>query len=151
MQRTFVIALILAFSAAAWAQKKGSGNEAFDTLDRNRDGYLSKPEVAGEKELAKRFARFDANKDGRLDLDEYLKANQDNDARVLADSTITVKVKAALLAEKGVPSTAVSVETYESRVLLSGFVDSAALKDKIGKVAAGVTGVKTVQNNLVVK
>ena len=99
----------------------------------------------------RRFARFDASKDGRLDLDEYLKASQDNDARVLADSAITVKVKAALLAEKGVPSTAVSVETYESRVLLSGFVDSAAVKDKAGRVAAGVTGVKNVQNNLVVK
>lgn len=151
MQRLMVIALTLAFCAGAWAQKKGTGNEAFDALDKNRDGYLSKPEVGGDKELAKRFARFDANKDGRLDLDEYLKAGQDNDARVLADSAITVKVKAALLAEKGVPSTAVSVETYESRVLLSGFVDSAALKDKIGKVAAGVTGVKRVQNNLVVK
>jgi len=151
MQRLIAIALILAFSAAAWAQKKGSGNEAFDALDKNRDGYLSRPEVAGAKEFAKRFARFDANKDGRLDLDEYLKAGQDNDARVLADSAITVKVKAALLAEKGVPSTAISVETYESRVLLSGFVDSATVKEKAGKVAAGVSGVKRVQNNLVVK
>ena len=151
MTRLLAVAMILAFSAPAWAQKKGTGNQAFDELDKNRDDYLSKQEVAGEKELAKRFARFDANKDGRMDVDEYLKANQDNDARVLADSAITVKVKAALLTEKGVPSTAVSVETYESRVLLSGFVDSASVKDKVGKVAAGVSGVKQVQNNLVVK
>ena len=151
MKSLTAIALILTFSAGAWAQKNRSGNPAFDELDKNRDGYLSKQEVAGEKELAKRFARFDANKDGRLDLDEYLKANEDNNARVLADSAITVKVKAALLAEKGVPSTAISVETYESRVLLSGFVDSAAVKDKAGRVAAGVSGVKRVQNNLVVK
>jgi len=151
MKRLTVIALLLAFCASAWAQKKGSGNDAFDALDKNHDGYLSKQEAAGEKELAKRFARFDANKDGRLDVDEYLKAYQDNDARVLADSAITVKVKAALLTEKGVPSTAISVETYESRVLLSGFVDSAAVRDKAGRVAAGVAGVKRVQNNLVVK
>jgi len=151
MKRLTAIALLLAFCTCAWAQKKGSGNEAFDALDKNRDGYLSKQEAAGEKELAKRFARFDANKDGRLSVDEYLKAYQDNDERVLTDSAITVKVKAALLAEKGVPSTAISVETYESRVLLSGFVDSAAIKDKAGRVAAGVSGVKRVQNNLVVK
>ncbi len=151
MKRPMAIALMLAFSAAAWAQKKGTGNQAFDELDKNRDGYLSRQEAAGDKELAKRFAKFDANKDGRLDLDEYLKAGQDNDSRVLADSAITVKVKSALLAEKGVPSTAISVETYESRVLLSGFVDSAAVKEKAGKVAAGVSGVKRVQNNLVVK
>jgi osmotically-inducible protein OsmY len=144
-----VTAMILVFSAAAWAQK--TGNRAFDALDKNQDGYLSRQEAAGDKELAKRFAKFDANKDGRLDLDEYLKAGQDNDARVLADSAITVKVKAALLGEKGVPSTAISVETYESRVLLSGFVDSVAVKETAGKVAAGVSGVKRVQNNLVVK
>ena len=52
---------------------------------------------------------------------------------------------------KGVPSTAISVETYEGRVLLSGFVDTNDIKAKAAKVAAGVSGVKQVQNNLVVK
>ena len=49
------------------------------------------------------------------------------------------------------PSTAVSVETYEGLVLLSGFVDSSAIRDKAARVAAGISGVKRVQNNLVVK
>jgi len=151
MKRLTVIAVILAFSVAAWAQKKGTGNQAFDALDKNQDGFLSRQEVAGEKELAKRFAKFDADKDGRLNVDEFIKASQDNDARVLADSVITTKVKAALLAEKGVPSTAISVETYEGLVLLSGFIDSSAIKDKASRVAAGISGVKRVQNNLVVK
>lgn len=151
MRRLLATALLLAIASTASAQKKDSGNSAFDALDKNRDGYLGKAEVEAEKELAKRFARFDADRDGRWNLNEYLKANQDNDGRVLADSTITAKVKALLLAEKGVPSTAISVETYEGRVLLSGFVDSTAVKDKAGKVAAGVSGAKHVQNNLVVK
>jgi osmotically-inducible protein OsmY len=151
MDKRLVIALAAAFASVAWAQKKGTGNAAFDALDKNQDGFLSRQEVVGDKELAKRFAKFDANKDGRLNVDEFIRANQDNDGRVLADSAITTKVKAALLAEKGIPSTAISVETYESRVLLSGFVDSAAVRDKAGRVAAGVTGVKHVQNHLVVK
>lgn len=151
MNKWLVIALAALFASTAWAQKKGTGNAAFDALDKNQDGFLSRQEVAGDKELAKRFAKFDANKDGRLNVDEFIRANQDNDARVLADSAITAKVKAELLAEKGIPSTAISVETYESRVLLSGFVDSAAVRDKAGRVAAGVSGVKHVQNNLVVK
>ena len=151
MKKLLVIALAAAFASAVWAQKKGTGNSAFDALDKNQDGFLSRQEVAGETELAKRFGKFDANKDGRLNVDEFIRANQDNDGRVLADSAITAKVKAALLAEKGIPSTAVSVETYESRVLLSGFVDSAAVRDKAGRVAAGVSGVKHVQNHLVVK
>lgn len=151
MNRFVVATLVALLAAPAWAQKKDSGNSAFDSLDRNRDGFLSKEEVAGERELAKRFARFDADKNGRWDLNEFIKANQDNDGRVLADSAVTAKVKALLLAEKGVPSTAISVETYEGRVLLSGFVDSADVREKAGKVAAGVSGAKQVQNNLVVK
>ena len=151
MNKRFVIALAAAFASAAWAQKSPSGNTGFDGLDNNRDGYLGKEEIAGEKELAKRFTRFDGNKDGRWTLDEYIKANKDNDERIVADSAITTKVKTALLTEKGVPSTAISVETYEARVQLSGFVDTVAIKEKAGKVAAGVSGVKTVENKLAVK
>lgn len=143
--------MIAALASSAWAQKSKSGNSGFDAIDKNRDGYLSKEEVAGDKELAKRFTKYDADKDGRLSVDEFLKANQDNDGRVFADSAITTKVKALLLAEKGVPSTSISVETYEGRVLLSGFVDSNGQVAQAGKVAAGVSGVKKVQNNLVVK
>jgi hyperosmotically inducible protein len=151
MNRFLTFALIAAFSCAAWAQKKEPGNQAFDALDKNRDSFLSRQEAAEEKELAKRFTKFDADKDGRLNVNEFMKANQDNDARVLADGAITTKVKALLLAEKGVPSTSISVETYEGRVLLSGFVDSKEQVAKAGKVAAGVSGVKQVQNHLVVK
>jgi len=151
MKKLLAALLLAVFASTAWAQKKESGNNAFDALDRNRDGFLGKEEIAGDRELAKRFAKLDADKDGRWNVNEYIRANQDNDGRVLSDSAITTKVKALLLAERGVPSTSISVETYESRVLLSGFVDTAAIKEKAGKVAAGVSGVKTVQNNLVVK
>ena len=151
MKKRLAIALLAASASAAWAQKSPSGNGGFDSLDKNRDGYLSKSEVAGEKELAKRFANFDANKDGRWNVDEYIKANKDNDERILADSTITTKVKSALLLEKGIPSTAISVETYEGHVQLSGFVDSAGVKEKAGKVAAGISGVRAVENKLSVK
>ncbi|MDH5246363.1 MAG: BON domain-containing protein [Betaproteobacteria bacterium] len=151
MKKTLTLALVLVLSTSAWAQKKETGNPAFDALDRNRDGFLGKEEVAGEKELAKRFVRFDANKDGRWNVDEYVKANKDNDSRIVADSAITTQVKALLLAEKGVPSTAISVETYEGRVMLSGFLDSKEQMAKAVRVASGVSGVKKVQNNLTVK
>jgi hyperosmotically inducible protein len=151
MKKLLAAALLVVLAGAAWAQKKTSGNAAFDALDKNRDGYLSRGEVAGEKDLAKRFTAFDADKDGRWSVDEYVRANNDRDARVISDSAITTKVKGSLLAEKGIPSMSISVETYEGRVQLSGFVDSAAIKAKAGKVAAGVSGVKGVQNNLVVK
>lgn len=151
MKRILAALLLALLAAPTWAQKKESGNNAFDALDKNRDGFLSKDEVAGERELAKRFVRFDADKDGRWNVNEFIKANQDNDGRILADSAVTAKVKALLLAEKGVPSTSISVETYEGRVLLSGFVDSTAIKEKAGRIAGTVSGAKQVQNNLVVK
>ena len=151
MKSILAAVLIALFATAVWAQKKESGNNSFDVFDKNRDGFLSKEEVAGERELAKRFEHFDADKDGRWNVNEFIKANQDNDVRILADSAVTAKLKALLLAERGIPSTAISVETYEGRVLLSGFVDSAAVRDKAGRIAGGVTGAKQVQNNLVVK
>jgi hyperosmotically inducible protein len=152
MKKLIVIALSAACAVPAVAQQqKGSGNAGFDALDRNGDGLVSREELAGERELAKRFGRFDTNKDARWDVNEYLKAHQDNDGRILSDTAVTTKVKATLLAEKGIPSTAISVETYEGRVLLSGFVDSDGVKAKAGQVTAGVSGVKQVQNNLVVK
>jgi osmotically-inducible protein OsmY len=145
------LALLLAvFATAASAQKSPSGNNSFDGLDRNRDGYLSKEEIAGNKELASRFEKF-GGKDGRWTLEEYIKANQDNDRRIAADSAITTKVKAMFLAEKGIPSTAISVETYEGTVLLSGFVASKEQVAKAGTIAAGVSGVKKVENKLVAK
>jgi hyperosmotically inducible protein len=151
MKRLVITAAVVLLSSAAWAQKSPSGNTGFDGLDKNRDGYLSKEEVAGDKEMAKRFAKFDANKDGRWTLDDYIKAHKDNDERVTADTAITTKVKTKFLTEKGIPSTAISVETYEGIVQLSGFVATAAIKEQAGKVAAGVSGVKGVQNSLVVK
>lgn len=141
--------------AAVHAQQPNDGSapetSAFKGLDKNGDGSLSPAEVAGNKEIAKRFKAFDANKDGKLQEPEYLKAAQDNTKRVAADSAITTKVKSGLLFAKGIPSTAISVETYEGRVQLSGFVEN---KDQIaaaGRIAGEVSGVKKVQNDLKVK
>jgi uncharacterized protein YunC (DUF1805 family) len=149
MKKLMIAASIALLASSAWAEK--TGNRSFDTLDKNGDGFLSKAEIAGDKELGKRFEKFDANKDGRWNVDEFVKANKDNDERVLADSAITTKVKTALLTEKGIPSTSISVTTYESEVMLSGFVESAAIKDKAGQVASGVSGVKKIQNHLSVR
>ena len=66
-------------------------------------------------------------------------------------SALTVKVKAALVEDTGLKSFEIGVETYKDAVQLSGFVDTTALKEKAGMVAAGVSGVRSVKNNIVVK
>jgi osmotically-inducible protein OsmY len=67
------------------------------------------------------------------------------------DASITAKVKSAVLAEPGLKTMQISVETYRDVVQLSGFVDTSQAKTKAGDVAANVSGVRSVRNNLVVK
>ena len=82
---------------------------------------------------------------------EYAAVMEDNDKRIFDDSIITARVKAALLAEKGIPSFSISVETYEGRVQLSGFVKAPDIVSRVGRVTAGVNGVRTVHNNISVR
>ncbi len=70
---------------------------------------------------------------------------------VVDDSVITTKAKAELLATKDLRSLQVSVETRKGQVILSGFVDNAAMKAKAEEVVAKIDGVKSVKNSLVVK
>ena len=67
------------------------------------------------------------------------------------DSVITAKVKAELLNDTGLKSFDIGVETFKDVVQLSGFVNSDQVKTRAGVVAAGVAGVRSVRNNLVVK
>jgi hyperosmotically inducible periplasmic protein len=153
--RAWLTFLLMAFSAAAWAQYTGEPPSPpradFVALDRNRDGYISKVEALGNPEVQKRFAVFDADKDARLSEAEYVAAMEDNQKRILEDSVITARVKAALLAERGIPSLSISVETYEGSVHLSGFVKAADIVSRAGRVTAGVAGVRSVNNNIAVR
>jgi osmotically-inducible protein OsmY len=60
-------------------------------------------------------------------------------------------VKTALLREKGLDSMAVSVETFDSRVLLSGFVIDETQRKKALHAAAGVQGVADVKDALAIR
>ncbi len=155
--RAFATAVLLLLSVAALAQNTGDATALpgpradFVALDRNRDGIISKVEALANPEVHKRFATFDLDRDGMLSEAEYALAMDDNQKRVLQDTAITARVKAALLAEKGIPSLSISVETYEGRVQLSGFVGAAEIASRAGRVTAGVSGVRTVHNNIAVR
>jgi hypothetical protein len=152
--RTFLALLLLVLSAGALAQEPTTfpGPRAdFVALDRNRDGNISKVEALANPEVHKRFAAFDMDKNGLLSQSEYALAMEDNEKRILRDSLITARVKAALLAEKGIPSLSIAVETYEGRVQLSGFVKVPDIASRAGRVTAGVSGVRTVHNDIAVK
>jgi len=72
-------------------------------------------------------------------------------AEVMDDAALTAKVKATILAEPGLRSLQIGVETRDAIVTLSGAVDSPPLKERARQVAQSVAGVRDVVDNVVAK
>jgi hyperosmotically inducible periplasmic protein len=67
------------------------------------------------------------------------------------DAALTTKVKTALMAEPGLRSLEINVDTRDNVVTLNGTVDTQEKKQRAMQIAQGVDGVKSVSDNLVVK
>ena len=67
------------------------------------------------------------------------------------DAEVTAKVKAAIFAEPGLKTLQISVVTVKGVVTLSGSVDSLANSERAKGLALAVSGVKNVDNQLVLK
>lgn len=78
-------------------------------------------------------------------------ANDESTGQVIDSTVISTKVRAAIAADDQLSIIPIDVTTFKDVVQLSGFVDSAAHKQRAGEIAAGVEGVKEVRNNLVIK
>jgi|SRR5688500_17220436 osmotically-inducible protein OsmY len=74
-----------------------------------------------------------------------------NVGRVVDDSVITGKVKAALVADPTTKAHQIEVETFKGTVQLSGFVDDAEARRRAGEVAKNIEGVKDVKNSLTLR
>ena len=71
--------------------------------------------------------------------------------QVVDDGTITTEVKAKLLNDNVTKGLAVSVQTFEGQVTLTGAVDTEQQRGKAAQVAAGVSGVRKVNNLISLK
>lgn len=67
------------------------------------------------------------------------------------DATITTAVKARFVDSTQVDAGAISVETLEGTVMLSGFAKSQAEREAAESIARATKGVKSVKNQLVVR
>lgn len=67
------------------------------------------------------------------------------------DSGITIAVKARLADNPATSAIAISVETFNGVVHLSGFAKSEIEKQRATQIAAETLNVRSVQNNLVVR
>src|SRR5688500_16470775 len=101
------------FATVAFALLLVSTSLLAQPLDRNGDGYVSRPEAVADQEIARRFAQFDADRDGRLSPAELDAAKGDVARQAHLDALVTGRVKAALLAQRGLPSNAIAVQTHE--------------------------------------
>jgi osmotically-inducible protein OsmY len=78
-------------------------------------------------------------------------ATKDSTGEYIDDSTITAKVKAALIGDDAVKAFEIHVITFKGVVQLSGFVDNEGQKSEAGRDASGVDGVREVQNHISIK
>lgn len=67
------------------------------------------------------------------------------------NSAITTKVKTDLVTGLGSQGFAVKVKSFKGDVQLSGFVNNETIKQKAGEIAANVSGVTSVNNDIIVK
>jgi len=67
------------------------------------------------------------------------------------DSAITTKVKASFVDDTNVDASAISVETLNGTVMLSGFAKNTTEKTTAGSIAMKVAGVKSVKNEIAVR
>ena len=85
------------------------------------------------------------------DANKKLDEKSEKMSAAFDDSEITTKVKAAIFAEPGLKSMQISVDTAKGVVTLSGSVDSQQSSDKAKSLASAVSGVKSVEDKLLVK
>jgi osmotically-inducible protein OsmY len=78
-------------------------------------------------------------------------AQREGTGEYVDDTVITTKVKAALAADPAVKATEVNVETFRGTVQLSGFVSSAAARQRAVEVARTTMGVRGVKDDMVIK
>lgn len=78
-------------------------------------------------------------------------STQEGTGEYIDDTIITTKVKTAIFNEPSLKSAEINVETFKGVVQLSGFSSTQAGIGKAGAVAATVTGVKRVNNDMRLK
>ena len=140
--RTQLLALFAAgtMMLAAGCDQRNASNTSTATPPTTADKMASSANKAGDK------MANSANKAGDKMATSTEKAGDKID-----DAALTTKVKTALMAEPGLRSLEINVDTRDNIVTLNGTVDSQEKKQRAMQIAQGVEGVKSVSDNLVVK
>ena len=126
MNTTPRIALLAALFAGTGLVAAGCGDQSAEKVGQSVDRTTSKMAAATESAA-------------------------DKASNVVADATITGKVKAAIFAEPGLKSLQIDVDTRNGVVTLSGSVGTSGDKDRAIQLAQAIDGVASVVDHLAVK
>lgn len=145
----------LAAATAVAAPVAAKAPLSFKDCDANGDGAVSLDEFRALGGQERAFREGDANRDDRLDAEEFVKARAYNDritsGGYAGDTVIAAKVKALLRSDDGTRGAAVKVQAHKGMVLLSGWVNDASQIAEAEKLARSVEGVQLVSNDLRVR
>lgn len=129
MKQTLRHAAVVAALCALTVAGLGCDNKTTNTNNANTNAVVNQ----------NRNANANAN---------VARADADNDDYSTPDGLITAKTKLALMADKDASAFDVDVDTAQNVVTLSGKVETDAAKAAAERVANGIEGVKTVNNQL---
>jgi len=150
-------ALLVAALAAAAAVTVGCEQRgANDTVGKRMDQSSGKMQAQNAPGGTASTAPGGTSSDKMASTQPDKSAGQSNQAAdkiggAADDAAITAKVKAAILAEPGLKSLSINVDTKDATVTLTGNVASDNLRDRAKQIAMSTDGVKNVVDNLTVK
>lgn len=102
------------------------------------------------EEIRQRAGQVSGEVSGVSGVRNNLKLGSRTWGQAFDDRRLGARVKTALMRDSEIRAMGIDVDVYLSRVFLNGVVSSAAQKQRVGEVAAGVEGVAGVSNQLLV-
>ncbi|WP_077035638.1 BON domain-containing protein [Pelomonas sp. KK5] len=141
---TYRTSLLAAAVAAALSLAACSKHDDTRTAGQKLDDTIAKVDQKSEEAKAKTAAEADK-------LGDKMSAAADKAEAKMADATITASVKAELARDPSLSALKINVDTRDGLVELNGSAPDDAAKDRATRLAAGVKGVLSVDNHLVVK
>jgi cytochrome c5 len=153
----FMVAAAALPSSALAAAKRydalGISDREFIRLDSNFDGGLTPAEIKHDRAMAQAFARFDRNRNGKLDIKEYqaleTRLDVERAAITVDDAQLVTAIRKALGALQGFPEKEVKIEVMSGAVVIRGVVPHAADARSAWLATRRIAGIKTLDNRLV--
>jgi len=138
-------------SHEAKVEMKQAANEAGAKMENAADnaGDAVASTAQDVKEGAKEL--WSDTKDAAHNAGEAVSETLADAGQAVEDTAITTKVKAKIIDSEALDGMDIDVTTKEGVVMLEGIVTTPEMRDLAGKLAMGVEGVKSVQNEIVLK